>query len=61
MDEWRQERNGAYIIHCSLVEKPLAVTDLYPLPFDDELGTEKASTENLIEEYERLRKSGALD
>lgn len=37
IDKQRIERRNAYLIHCSMVEKPVNMLDYLPLPFDDEL------------------------
>lgn len=33
----RIERRNAYLIHCSMVEKPVDMLEYLPLPFDEEL------------------------
>jgi hypothetical protein len=37
VEDWRRDRANAYLIHCSLVEKPVDIYEYLPLPFDDEI------------------------
>ncbi len=39
VDEWRVQRNGAYLMYCALVgsDKALAITEVLSLPYDDEV------------------------
>jgi hypothetical protein len=45
-------RRAAYIIHCSLVQKPAQVERLWPLPLDEDQGD---ITRNKYEEYKLLK------
>lgn len=48
---WQRDagiRRGFYLVHRSLVDKPVDIMDEWPLPFDDH--TEKTNT------FERLKK-----
>lgn len=62
VDEWRFYRNGFNLIHCSLVGKDRAnILEVLPLPFDDEIKQDQVSdSEQMMREYEELRKSGLL-
>jgi hypothetical protein len=60
VDEWRFFRNGFNLIHCSMVEKPADILKVLPLPFDDEIET-TGNSDDLIEQYNLLKESGALD
>lgn len=37
IDKQRIERRNAYLIHCSMVERPVDMFEYLPLPYDDEL------------------------
>lgn len=37
VDRQRIERRNAYLIHASMVEKPVDMFECLPLPYDDEL------------------------
>ncbi len=54
IDELNFFRNGFYLIHCTMSEKPGDKMALMPLPFDGEGET----AEDLEAEYNRLKKSG---
>ncbi len=54
IDELNFFRNGFYLIHCTMSEKPGDKTALMPLPFD----SEGEPAEDLEAEYNRLKKSG---
>lgn len=61
VDEWRFFRNGFNLLHRSFADKPANILEEIPLPFDDEITVDKGNTESLIDEYNRLKASGALD
>lgn len=52
IDKQRIERRNAYLIHCSMVEKPVNMLDYLPLPFDDEL-SEAPDGESTEEFYKK--------
>lgn len=60
VDKQRIERRNAYLIHCSMVEKPVDMLETLPLPYDDELGnqTGDVSAEEL---YREAKESGYLN
>lgn len=61
VDELRFYRNGFNLIHCSLVGKErVDILKALPLPFDDELD-EATDTDEMFEEYRKLKEAGVLD
>lgn len=58
----RIERRNAYLIHCSMVEKPVDMLEYLPLPFDDELRQESPTSEMSAEQfYKQTIESGYLN
>lgn len=55
VDEWRFFRSGFNLVHCSLVEKPVDMLKVLPLPYDDELAVEEKS-DDLFTDYEKYHK-----
>lgn len=53
IDKQRIERRNAYLIHCSMVEKPVDMLEYLPLPFDDELQQDTPMGEMSTEEFYR--------
>ena len=51
-EDWRIQRNNAFLIHRSLVEKPVNIFNELPLPFDDEL--KEMQEKSVMSEAERL-------
>lgn len=61
IDKQRIERRNAYLIHCSMVEKPVDMFEHLPLPYDDELSaapTDEISAEDF---YKQTIESGYLN
>jgi len=57
VDRQRIERRNAYLIHCSLVEKPVDMLEYLPLPYDEELKGEDSGLSD-EELYKLLKESG---
>ena len=63
VDEWRLHRNGYYLIHRSLVQKPVDILAEIPLPFDNLLRqqlkeSEKEFEKDMIADYQKYVESG---
>jgi hypothetical protein len=62
VNKQRIERRNAYLIHCSMVEKPVDMFDYLPLPYDDELKSELTDGEMSAEQfYKEAKEAGYLD
>lgn len=62
VDKQRIERRNAYLIHCSMVEKPVDMLEYLPLPYDDELRDQSPVNEISAEEfYKQTIESGYLN
>lgn len=60
VDRQRVERRNAYLIHSSMVEKPVDMLEYLPLPYDEELkGVESGL--NDAELYNLARETGYFD
>ena len=57
VDRQRIERRNAYLIHCSLVEKPVDMLEYLPLPYDEELKEQETGLSD-AELYKLLQESG---
>lgn len=57
VDNWRVNRNNAYLIHCSLVGQKdrVRIEDANPLPFDENT---KANVEDSLSVYEEAKRMG---
>lgn len=62
VDRQRIDRRNAYLIHSSMVERPVDMLDYLPLPYDDELREQSPATEMSAEEfYKQAIESGYLN
>lgn len=62
IDRQRIERRNAYLIHCSMVERPVDMLEYMPLPYDDELRNESPVNEISAEDfYKQAVESGYLN
>ena len=50
-------RRHAYIVHCSMVQKPAALKKLWPLPGDD---VKAKVSDNVLKQLKQLREQDAL-
>lgn len=57
VDKQRIERRNAYLIHCSMVEKPVSMLEYLPLPYDEELTADETGMSD-AELYKLLHESG---
>jgi hypothetical protein len=48
IERLRMERRNAWLIRCSLVDKPGDMLEVLPLPYDDEFDQEDEPDENAI-------------
>lgn len=62
VDDWRVQRNNAYVVYCSFTknEDRQSITDLLPLPFDKEFNKEFNEPKKIdnTDIYEEAKKAG---